>query len=90
MSGKNGVCKDQKTFSNAFKDAVDSYQKNEYDDMSTTGKVLIIISSFLMLIFVIWAFILSRRTKGDKVVHMILAIVFAPAYVLSYYITNIK
>jgi hypothetical protein len=86
----SSVCRDQKTFSNAFKDAVDSYQKDEYDDMSTTGKVLIIISSFLMLIFVIWAFILSRRTKGDKVVNMVLAIVFAPAYVLSYYISNIK
>ena len=84
------VCKDQQTFNNSFKDAVDSYQQNEYDDMSTTGKVLVVISSILIIIFVIWAFILSRRTKGDKVVNMVLAIVFAPAYVLSYYISNIK
>ena len=84
------VCKDQKTFNNSFKDAVDSYQQNEYDDMSTTGKVIVVISSVLIIIFVIWAFILSRRTKGDKVVNMVLAIVFAPAYVLSYYITNMK
>ena len=83
---KMSLCNDQDTFNDAFSKAIKDYDKKQTKKMS--GPLFIYL--LIHLIFVIWGVMLAFKSSppDHRVIHITLAIVFAPAYVLSYYINN--
>jgi hypothetical protein len=85
------VCENQKTFNKAFTKAIDNYPKEKYNQLTdgekTSLTVQYILYVLLGLVFIVWAVFLAQKSK-DKVMHTVLAFVFAPIYVFSYYISN--
>lgn len=83
MSTEN-ICYDQETFNTAFYKALKHYQKKEDKIISGPLASYIIIHT----IFLIWGIMLAFKSQPahNRVVHITLAMVFAPAYVLSYYL----
>ena len=85
------VCKDQKIFNDAFMKAIDNYPKEKYKQLSegekTSLTIQYIVYVLLGLVFIVWAVFLAQKSK-DKVMHTVLAFVFAPVYVFSYYISS--
>jgi hypothetical protein len=79
----SNLCEDQDTFNNAFYKALKHSRKK--DDKKIAG----ILAVYLVIhtIFLIWGIVLAFKSQPpqNRVVHITLAIVFAPAYVLAYY-----
>ena len=80
------LCNDQHTFNHAFAKAIRAYDKNESKKMSLSLSIYIVIH----LICMIWAVMLAVKSSppDHKVINITLALVFSPAYVLAYYISN--
>jgi hypothetical protein len=80
----SNVCTDQKTFNNAFYEALKDSRKK--DDKKIDGVILVYI--VIHTIFLIWGIILAFKSQPpqNRVVHITLAIVFSPMYVLAYYL----
>jgi hypothetical protein len=84
MSTEN-VCYDQNTFNTAFYNAI-KYSKKK-DEKRIIGPLSVYV--VLHTIFLIWGIMLAFKSQPrhhNRVVHITLAIVFAPAYVLAYYL----
>ncbi len=85
------VCENQTTFNKAFTKAIDNYPKEKHDQLTNVEKTSLLVQYilyvFLGLVFIVWAVFLAQKSK-DKVLHTVLAFVFAPIYVFSYYISN--
>lgn len=80
------LCNDQNTFNVAFSDAIKDYDKKQEQTLSGPLAIYMVIH----MIFLIWGILLAfKSTPSDhRVIHITLAIVFGPAYVLSYYINK--
>ena len=84
MSSKN-VCDTQNDFNHAFHDAV------KYVDRKHEPKVWVqLVGIGIVFILVIWALILAMRVSNgpEQKLHIVLAIIFAPAYIVSYYLNG--
>lgn len=81
------VCDDQKKFNEAFKKAI--IQADE--DMMEKSSGWIVLYTLLYLVFIVWAIILAMRMPESpgRVVHLVLAMAFAPFYVLAYYLRQV-
>jgi uncharacterized membrane-anchored protein len=81
------VCLTQSRFSNAFYKALVDSRKNDSKMMSYTVSVYF----FIHLMFLVFGIMLAFRSqpKANRVVHITLAIVFGPAYVLAYYLNTL-
>ena len=90
---KENICENQKTFNKAFLKAVDNYPKEKYNQLTESAKtsltVQYILYVLLGLVFIVWAIFLAQKSK-DKILHTVLALVFSPVYVFSYYIASKK
>ena len=84
------VCQNQDSFNNAFQQALNEYPKKEYDQLTSPQKTSIMIQRIIYivlgLIFIVWAVMLAQKSN-DKTLHTLLAIIFSPLYILSYYIS---
>lgn len=80
----SNVCQNQDDFNEAFRKAIKHNNKKNMKDAQPWVWVLM----SLYIIFFIWAIILASKVQDpqQRVVHMTLALVFAPAYVLGYYL----
>ena len=79
------VCNNQDTFNDAFYRALKYSNKKENKKISGPLAIYLVIH----LIFLIWAIMLAFKTPPDnRVVHITLAIIFAPAYCLAYYMNT--
>ena len=77
------LCDDQDTFNHAFYKALNHARKK--DDKKVAGAVCVYM--IIHMIFLIWGIMLAfQQPKEQRVIHITLAIVFAPAYVLAYYL----
>jgi succinate-acetate transporter protein len=78
---KSNVCTNQDDFNHALKSAL---KKIDKDNMKKEGSVMYL---YLVpwLIFLLWALILAMRVPEgpNKVVHIILAVLFSPLYVIA-------
>jgi positive regulator of sigma E activity len=82
-TGYNGVCSDQETFNHAFHKALKHEEKSEMKKMRTSTIVYVI----LWFIFFIWAILLAFKSEPEhRLIHLVLAMVFSPFYVISYYL----
>ena len=88
---QENICENQKTFNKAFTKAIDNYPKEKYNQLTDGEKISLTVQYILYvllgLVFIVWAVFLAQKSK-DKVMHTVLAFVFAPFYVFSYYISN--
>ena len=85
------VCTNQDTFNKAFRSAIKYNEKiDEKRERHRLRKMsgVICIYSVIHLIFLIWGIMLAFKSQPPKnrVIHMTLAIIFSPIYVLSYYL----
>jgi hypothetical protein len=81
------VCENQKNFNHAIYNAVKDYDRRERRQMS--GFVTFYI--MLHLVFLIWGVMLALTSvpKENRVLHITLAVLFSPAYVMSYYLDTL-
>lgn len=81
------VCDSQDKFNNVFEGAVKYVEKKE-----RPSRFLRLVSLIFMIMFVVWALLLADKIDGvnDKIVHFILALIFAPFYIISYYLNGGK
>lgn len=82
------VCDTQNDFNVAFKKAL----KQNNKDAEKKALPWISVLTVIMVIFTVWAIILAMQVeKGSKrLVHFVLAFLFSPVYVFSYYLTNLR
>lgn len=77
------LCNDQDSFNHAFYKALRHSRKK--DDKKVAGAVCVYMIIHLM--FLIWGIMLAfKQPAENRVVHITLAMVFAPAYVLAHYL----
>jgi len=83
-----GVCADQKTFNKAVSNAI--YHLD--DDDKPKNRVAQMILALIMLSFYLWALLLAMRVqdKDHRILHVTLALLTGPLYVLSYYASCIQ
>jgi hypothetical protein len=84
----NNVCDTQDTFNYAFYKALSESRKKDKNRISATLCTYMV----LHFIFLVWGIMLAFRSqpKNNRVVHITLATVFGPAYVLSYYLDMLE
>ena len=82
------LCSDQKTFNKAVRKAIEHID----DDDESNGFGVKLISSLIMLTFYLWALLLALKVsdKEHRVLHITLALLTGPLYVLSYYLGMMK
>jgi len=79
------VCDNQDQFNKAIKKAV-KYTEDRQRNKQEPG---MIIYTIIWSMFLIWAVILAMQVSSDqKVLHIILAILVAPIYVISHYVSS--
>jgi hypothetical protein len=79
------VCQNQDTFNKSMRNAIKYVEKKERID-----RVSLIISIGIMIILLVWALCLaySLNIERQKILQYVLAIVFSPFYIISYYLTK--
>lgn len=77
------LCDNQDNFNDAFYKALKHSRKKDNKKMAI-GTIMYMI---IHLIFLFWGIMLAlNQPKEQQIVHLTLAIVFSPVYVLSYYL----
>ena len=77
------LCNDQDTFNNAFYKALKNARKK--DDKKVAGAVFVYM--LIHMTFLVWGVMLAfKQPREERLIHITLAMVFAPAYVLAYYL----
>lgn len=80
------VCNNQKTFNKAVRNAF--HHLDDDDDNKQQNQVAKVIVSIIMLVFYLWALLLAMRISDPqhRVLHIVLALLTGPLYVLAYYL----
>lgn len=80
----SGVCKSQDDFNKAFREALKYNNKENWK--KTKGWVYVYL--VLWVVFFVWAIMLAMQVQDPKgrTVHLVLAIIAPPVYVLAYYL----
>lgn len=77
------LCDNQDNFNDAFYKALKHSRKKDNKKMASGVGIYMLIH----LIFLFWAIILAlKQPKDQQIVHLTLAVVFSPVYVLAYYL----
>ena len=78
------VCENQDDFNRAFYKAI-KYTRKE--DTKKTGAVMTV-AAIIYMVLLVWAILLAfKQPVQNRVVHVTLALVFGPAYILAYYLS---
>ena len=82
-SGSN-VCDTQDDFNISIRKAI----KQNNRDVMDKGRPWIYVYIVIWFIFLVWALIIAMQVQSanDRIVHLVFAMVFGPAYVLAHYI----
>jgi succinate-acetate transporter protein len=77
------LCDNQDNFNDAFYKALKDSRKKDNKKMASGVGIYMLIH----LIFLFWGIMLAlKQPKDQQIVHLTLAIVFSPVYVLAYYL----
>jgi len=81
------ICTDQKMFNDAFYKALEHTRNKE----ASKSAPFVLFYVFIHTIFLIWGVILAFKSQPpeNRIVHITLAMLFAPLYVFSYYLNEI-
>ena len=86
MDTGNNACANQATFNSAVYNAVKYCEKK---DKAPTW--VVVVTAIIMAIFLGWAIILALKigattSRETSILHVVLAVLFSPIYILSYYL----
>lgn len=88
MDPSGNVCKSQDIFNTAVKNAL----KYVNDQNAHKYRTSMIISSIVYFIFLAWAIVLAlsvnTSNQAEKLLHIVLACIAPPVYVVGFYITR--
>jgi succinate-acetate transporter protein len=77
------LCDNQDNFNDAFYKALKDSRKRDNKKMASGVGIYMLIH----LIFLLWGIMLAlKQPKDQQIVHLTLAMVFSPPYVLAYYL----
>ena len=78
------VCSDQKTFNKAVRHAIRHLDEEDEPKNDTTKMIM----TLIVLSFYLWAVLLAMKVsdKEHRVLHIKVALLTGPLYVLSYYL----
>ena len=81
----SNVCNNQKTFNKAVRNAFHHLDDDDNTQQNQAAKVIVTI---IMLVFYLWALLLAMRISDPqhRVLHIVLALLTGPLYVLAYYL----
>jgi hypothetical protein len=79
------VCNDQKTFNKAVRKAINHLDDDEDKPKNNTARMIMVLITLTMYL---WAVLLALKVsdKEHRVLHITLALLLGPLYVLSYYL----
>lgn len=77
------VCDSQDRFNDAFEDAIKYVEKKQ-----RPSKATILVGLIIFIVIFLWAIYLAAKTNPgqEKTLHLTLAMVFSPFYVISSYL----
>jgi ABC-type Na+ efflux pump permease subunit len=77
------VCKDNDSFKEAFKKAVEYTEEKADKPLAMTR----IVSTLIYIILIVWAVILAMKVPEDRrLLHLVLGLVFSPLYIIAHYL----
>jgi flagellar biogenesis protein FliO len=83
------ICDNQDNFNKAFKAAVDNMDNEQCT--TNTCKTSVTIVYIILLILYVYAIILAMRADQEhRVMHLSLAFILGPIYVLAYYLARFQ
>ena len=78
------VCKNQDAFNKSFREAI-KYVQKENEPRQWVQLVVAVFG----IILIVWAVILAVRVHGsEQRIHIVLALLFSPVYIISYYLSK--
>ena len=77
------VCDTQDQFNDALYTAAEYSQEKDRPDRWTRTVCLV-----LTVLILLWALNLANRTSGDRVLHFVLALAFAPIYIIATFLNG--
>lgn len=82
------VCNDQKTFNKAVILATN----NMIEKRRKVPLWALILSFIIVLVIIMWSLVLAAQNneQKDNIIHYVLALVFAPVYIMAHYIDAIQ
>ena len=83
----SNICDNQNNFNVAFSKAL-KYEREKNMPSPTAFVVTSVVAIAILIVLLIWALGLARKTKGDKLLHTFFALVASPGYIISYYISK--
>lgn len=81
----SNVCQNQDTFNQSVRQAVKYMEKK---DKPSKAVQLILLALFFVIL--LWALLLASKSGMDKTLHYVLAMLFSPVYILSYYLAKVN
>lgn len=81
------VCQDQQTFNDAVYEAVQEYDKTENKKMRMSGVLTFYMILHFIFLFLGVMYALESAPKDHRVLHLTLAIMFSPAYVIAHWLS---
>ena len=78
------VCQNQDSFNKSFEKAVKYVEKQ-----NQPKKWVQIVIFLILLVFIVWALILAMKVSpSHRKLHLILALLFSPIYIISHYLSQ--
>jgi DNA-binding XRE family transcriptional regulator len=79
------VCNDQKTFNKAVRKAINHIEDDDEKPKNNTARMIMVLITLTMYL---WAVLLALKVsdKEHRVLHITLALLLGPLYVLSFYL----
>jgi hypothetical protein len=79
------VCSDQKTFNKAVKKALNNLDDDDEQPKNQTSRMFMVL---ITLALYLWAVLLALKVSDPehRILHVTLALLLGPLYVLSYYL----
>jgi cytochrome bd-type quinol oxidase subunit 2 len=78
------VCDNQDDFNQALRVAI----KQNREDLMEEQKPWLLVYTVMWLIFMVWAILLAMQADSNRVLHLVIAILFSPLYVISHYLSK--
>ena len=81
------VCQNQQTFNDAVYEAVKDYDRKEEKKMRMSGALTFYFILHFIFLFLGVMYALESAPKDHRVLHLTMAIVFSPAYVVAHWLS---
>jgi len=90
LENEKNVCKDQQTYNKALRKALNNYDNKENECTTDICRTKMTIFTIITMVFYLWAILLASKVndKEHRILHILLALITGPLYVISYYCSN--